>query len=200
MDIMIELEVTSFRNEQNNFNQVIAMYKELSPLFEEIQTVRDNYFDTEIFNSSIHTRAVPDKWSVAESIYHCYLLLKLTRVTTAYYVPVARVYMRLRRPKVKRYIDEMPNIYRGKTMKAPFILKPKMKRDYTLIELRELLEEETEKMKHSVDHLTQKECYWIRYPDPVPKYPNVVQVVKLLRIHEEHHYMVVMEREGRNRG
>lgn len=171
------------------------MYKGISPLFEEIQIMRDKYFNTAIFKSAIHTRSVPDKWSVAESIYHCYLLLKLTRITSACYLPIACFYMQLRRPEIKRYIDNMENIYRGKTMKAPFILKPKMKREYTLEELRDLLEEETEKMKFCVEPLTKEQCYWIRYPDPVPKYPNVVQVVKLLRIHEEHHYTVVTERE-----
>ncbi|WP_152657177.1 DinB family protein [Oceanobacillus sp. CFH 90083] len=175
------------------------MHRDLSPLFEELQKMRDKYFHTEIFKSSLHRRAVPDKWSVAESIYHCYLLLKLTRITSAYYLPVARFYMKLRRPKAKKYISDMPNIYRGKTMKAPFILKPKMKREYTLAELRDLLEEETEKMKLCVASLTKEQCYWIRYPDPVPKYPNVVQVVKLLRIHEEHHYKVVTERESKFR-
>lgn len=171
------------------------MRKEFSLLFDEIQTMRDKYFNTAMFKSSIHIRAVPDKWSVAESIYHCYLLLKLTRITSAYYLPVARFYMKIRRPRIKRYIDDMENIYRKKTMKAPFILKPKMKREYTLVELRDLLEEETEKMKLCIESLAKEQCYWIRYPDPVPRYPNVVQVVKLLRIHEEHHYTVVIERE-----
>ncbi|GGP10296.1 DinB family protein [Oceanobacillus neutriphilus] len=142
---------------------------------------------------------MPDKWSVAESIYHCYLLLKLTRITSACYLPIARSYMKLRHPKIKRHIDDMENIYREKTMKAPFILKPKMKREYALEELRNLLEEETEKLKSCVESLTKEQCYWIRYPDPVPEYPNVVQVVKPLRIHEEHHYMVVMERESKNK-
>ncbi|MEF3329739.1 DinB family protein [Oceanobacillus oncorhynchi] len=175
------------------------MYKNLPPLFDELQTMRDNYFHTEIFNSSIHNRAVPNKWSVAESIYHCYLLLKLTRITSVYYLPIACAYMKVRRPKVKRYMDDMSNIYSGKTMKAPFILKPKMKREYTLTELRDLLEEETEKMKKCVASLTKEQCYWIRYPDPVPGYPNVIQVVKLLKIHEEHHYRVVLEREAKSR-
>jgi len=96
-------------------------------------------------------------------------------------------------------MDDMSNIYSGKTMKAPFILKPKMKREYTLTELRGLLEEETEKLKTCVASLTKEQCYWIRYPDPVPDYPNVMQVVKLLRIHEEHHYRVVMKREAKFR-
>lgn len=173
---------------------MIIMHQDLWPLFEEIQTMRNKYFNTELFKSSIHTRIVPDKWSVAESIYHCYLLLKLTRITSAYYLPIACFYMKFRRPKVKRYIDDMENIYRKKTMKAPFILKPKMKKEYRLKELRDLLEEETEKMKTCVSSLTKEQCYWIRYPDPVPKYPNVMQVMKLLKIHEEHHYTVVTER------
>ncbi|MFD1064776.1 DinB family protein [Oceanobacillus locisalsi] len=175
------------------------MQNDLSLLFEELQAMRDTYFHTDIFKASIHKRVVPDKWSVAESIYHCYLLLKLTRLTSVCYLPVARAYMKVCRPTVKRYNVDMSNIYREKTMKAPFILKPKMKREYTLAELRELLEEETEKLKSCVAQLTKEQCYWIRYPDPVPAYPNVVQVVKLLRIHEEHHYTVVMEREQKFR-
>ena len=50
-------------------------------------------------------------------------------------------------------------------------------------------------MKKLVQNLSDEEDYSIKYPDPTPDYPNVVQTVKLLLIHEKHHYHVLMERE-----
>lgn len=50
-------------------------------------------------------------------------------------------------------------------------------------------------MKKLVQNLSDEEAYSIKYPDPIPDYSNVVQTVKLLLIHEKHHYHVLMERE-----
>ncbi len=175
------------------------MYMELEDIFEELETLRDDYFCTDEFNDDIYKRADPDKWSVGEVIYHCYLLLKLTRQLSEAYVPLSRTFMKLSRRSPEYYDSKMENIYAGETMKAPEILVPKMKREYSKGELRLMLEAETHRLKQCLGGLGKDELYWIRYPDPVPNYPNVIQTVKIAKIHEAHHYKIVLERERENR-
>ncbi|SDK89561.1 DinB family protein [Lacicoccus qingdaonensis] len=171
------------------------MNKEIRQAFDELEALRDEYFKTDEFNGNIYRRTHSDKWSIGEVVYHCYLLLKLTRQASLVYLPLSRMVMKIGRFKTAEYNGEMENIYAGPTMKAPKILEPDMDKLYSKGELRLMLEEETEKLKRLAEKLSDDEAYTIRYPDPVPDYPNVVQSVKLLLIHEKHHYNVLMERE-----
>lgn len=171
------------------------MNKEIRQAFDELEALRDEYFKTDEFNGNIYRRTHSDKWSIGEVIYHCYLLMKLTRQASEVYLPVSRLFIKISRFKAREYNGEMENIYAGPTMKAPKILEPDMDRRYSKGALRLMLEEETGKLKEMVRDLNDDEAYTIRYPDPVPDCPNVVQTVKLLLIHEKHHYDVLMERE-----
>ncbi|CAM4333245.1 DinB family protein [Lacicoccus alkaliphilus] len=173
------------------------MNKEIEKTFDELEALRNQYFSTKEFNGDIHKRAVPDKWSIGEVIYHCYLLVKFTRQFSQIYLPAARAAVKIGGMKAEEHDDHMDNIYAGPTMKAPKILEPDMGREYSKGELRLMLEEETEKLKVLVQDLTDTEAYTIRYPDPVPDYPNIVQAMKVGLIHEKHHYNVLMERERR---
>lgn len=168
---------------------------EIQETFNDLENQRDRFFSTTEFNGEIYRRKVEDKWSVGEVIYHCYLLLKLTRIASQVYLPVAGFIRSVGRFKPDFHNGEMHNIYAGQTMKAPKILEPNMKRPYFKGELRLMLEEETAKLKKLIENVNDDATYWIRYPDPVPGYPNVVQAVKLLKIHEVHHYDVVIKRE-----
>lgn len=170
---------------------------EIERTFNELEALRDHYFKTEEFNGDIYKRAEPDKWSIGEVIYHCYLLLRLTRQFSQVYLPAARLFIKAGGIKTAEQNGHMHNIYAGPTMKAPKILEPKMDRRYSKGELRLMLEEETEKLKKQVTGLSDREAYTIRYPDPVPNWPNVVQMIKVGYIHEKHHYNVLMERERR---
>lgn len=171
------------------------MNEEIRKSFDELEVLRDEYFKTAEFNGEIHKRVQNDKWSIGEVIYHCYLLLKLTRQASEVYLPVSRLLIKMSIFKTEEHNGEMENIYAGATMKAPKFLEPDMDRRYSKGELRLMLEEETEQLKKLVQNLSDDEAYSIRYPDPIPDYPNVVQTVKLLLIHEKHHYHVLMERE-----
>lgn len=175
------------------------MHRELENIFDELEEVRNEYFKTREFNEDIYKRVQSDKWSVGEVIYHCYLLLKLTRQLSEVYVPLSKAYMNLFHQKPKMYDSKMENIYAGQTMQAPGILIPNMKRAYTKGELRHMLEAETARLKKCLDGLSKDEIYWIRYPDPVPNYPNVIQTVKVAKIHEAHHYKIVQERTRSHR-
>lgn len=173
------------------------MNHEIEKAFKELEALRDDYFQTEEFNGDIYNRAEPDKWSIGEAIYHCYLLVKLTRQFSEVYLPMAKLFIKIGGIKAREQNGHMHNIYAGPTMKAPKILEPKMERRYSKGELRLMLEEETEKLKSMVSGLTDREAYTIRYPDPVPGWPNVVQMIKVGLIHEQHHYDVLMKRECR---
>lgn len=175
------------------------MYWEMEEIFDELEALRNDYFRTDEFNDDIYKRAVPDKWSIGEVIYHCYLLLKLTRQLSEVYVPLSRTFMKISHRSPEYYDSEMENIYAGETMKAPDILVPKMKKEYSKGELRLMLETETDRLKKCLESLNKDELYWIRYPDPVPGYPNIIQTVKVAKIHEAHHYKIVVERERENR-
>ncbi len=171
------------------------MNKEIERTFDELEVLRDHYFSTEAFNGDIYKRPVPDKWSIGEVIYHCYLLLKLTRQFSQIYLPAARPAVKICGIKTCEFNGHMENIYAGPTMKAPKILVPKMERRYSKGELRLMLEAETERIRELLQDLSDAEVYTIRYPDPVPDYPNIVQWMKLVLIHEKHHYEVLMKRE-----
>ena len=173
------------------------MNREIEKTFEELEALRNHYFSTKEFNGDIYKRAVADKWSIGEVIYHCYLLLRFTRQFSQIYLPAARAAIKIGGIKAGEHNGHMDNIYAGPTMKAPKILEPDMERRYSKGELRLMLEEETEKLKVLVEDLTDTEAYTIRYPDPVPDYPNVVQAIKVGLIHEKHHYNVLIKRERR---
>lgn len=172
------------------------MLPEFEEVFTELEEMRNEYFKTPEFNGDIHKRVVRNKWSIEEVLYHCYLLLKFTRQASEVYLPAGKIAMKLSSGKPKDYNGNMNNIYEGpEPMPAPCILIPKVNNDYSKGELRLMMEDETEKMKKLVGKLSKDEAYWITYPDPVPDYPNTVQTVKLLQIHEAHHYNVLMQRE-----
>lgn len=169
------------------------MNNELQKAFEILEDTRNEFFSSRAFNGDIHTRVEDERWSIAESIYHCYKLVKLTRIGLELYLPLSKLVLRTVRCKNEN--NEMPNIYAGKTMPAPFILVPGNVDDLDKGKLRHLLEVETRKINKLVQNLTKREVYCIRLPDPVPNYPNIIQTIKLLEIHERHHYEIVTKRQ-----
>lgn len=169
------------------------MHHELETVFNKLETTRNLYFGSAPFNGDIHSRVVTDKWSIAESIYHCYKLLKITRLTLQIYLPLAKPIVNLR--KSVQHNRTMPNIYEGKTMPAPIVLFPGDVSHLSKGDLRNMLEEETEQIKSMIKKLSDKEIFGIRLPDPVPNFPNILQTIKLAEIHERHHYKIVSERQ-----
>ena len=178
---------------------VVSMHRELEELFEELEALRNDYFSTDEFNDDLYKRDVPEKWSVGEVICHCWLLLKYFRMISRVYNPPARMLLKLSCQSPAGYDAHMENIYAGETMKAPAFLVPDMKREYSKGELRMMLEVQTEKLKRALEGLDRDALYRIRYPDPVAGWPNIIQSVKLAKIHEAHHYGIVLERVRENR-
>lgn len=78
-------------------------------------------------------------------------------------------------------------------MPAPFLLKPPtdLAQKTALQEVQDLLDTETNKLKVQLDNIEENIAGQIYFPDPIAHYPNVIQSVHLLAIHEQHHFKIV---------
>ncbi|QXE03300.1 DinB family protein [Terribacillus sp. DMT04] len=139
-------------------------------------------------------RPLPDKWSIGETYYHLYLLLKRFRQLNLAYIPLAKRFIRTgkRRP----YKTEIADIYQayrnkhGKPMRAPSILLPP-KDIHTKLQFQQLkqdLHHETNRLERMVGSIDNETAGHIRYPDPLAHYPNLIQSIHLIGIHEQHHF------------
>lgn len=54
-----------------------------------------------------------------------------------------------------------------------------------------LLEGETDRLMVNLNTIRQDVAGQIYYPDPIADYPNLVQCVHLLAIHEQHHFNIM---------
>lgn len=138
----------------------------------------------------------PDKWSIGETYYHLYLLLKRFRQLNKIYIPVSKPFSLLR--KHASYETKIEDIYtayrerRGKPMKAPFILLPpkKVENKIEFVQLKEALHNETLKLEKMVSAIDNTIAGRIHYPDSLARYPNLIQSIHLIGIHEQHHFQL----------
>lgn len=59
------------------------------------------------------------------------------------------------------------------------------------IELEELLSRETDEIKKLVQNIEENIAGHIVFLDPIAHYPNLIQSIQLLAIHEKHHFMIM---------
>ncbi|MFD1361853.1 DinB family protein [Lentibacillus salinarum] len=138
----------------------------------------------------------PGKWSIGETLYHLILMVRMLRRFSYVYIPVMLPIARLRRKKP--YQTETSDIYKGfrekkkRPMKAPFIINPPagLETKYNFTRIQEQLDMETKMLKERLQTIEEDIAGHIRYPDPVADYPNLIQCVHLLAIHEYHHFEV----------
>ncbi|MRG85969.1 DinB family protein [Salinibacillus xinjiangensis] len=148
-------------------------------------------------NEQLWSRPAKEKWGVGESIYHLYLMMKLVKHAATLTIPSMKLYSRF--VKDKPFPRETYDIYqeykekKKKGMKAPFVLNPPQRIRYRLDfkELHQLLMKETEKVKSKVERIDEDIAGHIVFFDPVAHYPNLIQVIHLLAIHEQHHFSII---------
>lgn len=58
-------------------------------------------------------------------------------------------------------------------------------------ELEKLLTRETDEIKKLVQNIEENIAGHIVFLDPVAHYPNLIQSIQLLAIHERHHFMIM---------
>ena len=138
------------------------------------------------------------KWSIGEHFYHLYLILKMLHTATKYSLfltPFAK--MRRNKP----FATEIHDIYeeyqskKGQGMRAPGILVPPKKISFTLnsYDIEHLLINETLALQELVKDIEEDVAGHIIFPDPIAHYPNLIQAIQLLAIHERHHYEITFK-------
>ena len=75
-------------------------------------------------------------------------------------------------------------------MKAPSLIKPpeNLEKKWTIDEIKAALDDETKRLKHLVESIDEPIAGHIVFPDPVAYYPNLIQTIHILAIHEAHHF------------
>lgn len=172
--------------------------KKIQSYFDLIEIQRDVFYQ-DIMNEikDPWKRPQADKWSVGETIYHLMLLARLVRKFSSIYLPVMMPYGHLRKKRL--YKTEIHNIYEAynhvkkRPMRAPFLLVPPgiLSQKYNFADVQELLRTETAQLKIKLSGIDEHVAGQIKYPDPIAHYPNIIQSVHLLAIHEQHHFTLV---------
>ncbi|EEL48995.1 MULTISPECIES: DinB family protein [Bacillota] len=136
------------------------------------------------------------KWSIGEHLYHLYLITKMLKVAIKFsftLLPYAKI------RKNAPFATDIHDIYaeykekHGRGMKAPWILVPPKKVYYTMNgkELEQLLVNETNAIKVCVQNIEENIAGHIVFFDPIANYPNLIQAIQLLAIHEKHHFLIM---------
>lgn len=136
------------------------------------------------------------KWSIGEHLYHLYLILRMVKVATKFSF-VLIPYAKLKRNT--RFDTEIHDIFtefkekKGRGMKAPWILIPpkKIRHSMNVRELEQLLLNETNEMEAVVKNIEEDIAGHIVFLDPIANYPNLIQAIQLLAIHEKHHFIMI---------
>ncbi|WP_442602253.1 DinB family protein [Paenibacillus sp. KN14-4R] len=139
------------------------------------------------------------KWSIGEHLYHLYLILRMLRRATRFSF-VLTPYAKLKRNKP--FATEINDIYaeyknkKGRGMRAPRMLVPPKRIRYSLDAkaLEQLLLNETNAMEDLVQNMEEDIAGHIVFLDPLANYPNLIQSIQLLAIHENHHFTIIENR------
>jgi len=76
---------------------------------------------------------------------------------------------------------------------------PPSKKRFTLSsdDIEQLLVNETSAMQELVKNIEEDIAGHIVFPDPIAHYPNLIQSIQLLAIHEKHHFTIIKEQYNR---
>ncbi|TQR21402.1 DinB family protein [Psychrobacillus vulpis] len=169
--------------------------------FTTLEKQRESLFPTlkSLSMTKLWERPEENKWSIGESIYHLFLITKMLRVAAIITIPCTKFYAQMMRNKsFEHSINDIYKEYKekhGKTMNAPFILNPSNKiynsMDFT--QLNQLLINETLKVSKIVDNIEEDIAGHIIFLDPVANFPNLIQAIQLLAIHEAHHFRIIQK-------
>ena len=146
--------------------------------------------DLGIGPEALWSRPEPDRWSIGETLQHLTKMLRLFRRFSAAALLLGRPLATLRehRPFATRSQD----IFAGAALPAPFLVRPRRPTGTpTLDAVLQALERETASLQSGLDR--EKEAVlghtWLW--DPFMGAQNLLQVVDLLAIHEEHHFRIL---------
>ncbi|MGY0694439.1 DinB family protein [Virgibacillus sp. FSP13] len=171
--------------------------KQIRLHFQKLEAQRTAFFrDSNLNFADSWTRPLPEKWSIGETLYHLLLMARLFRRFSLVYIPVMLPLAHLR--KKKAYKIEIHDIYqeyrlkKKRAMNAPFLIKPPadLEEKWNVEEIKSFLEQETDRLMDILNNIDQDVAGQIYYPDPIAAYPNLIQCIHLLAIHEQHHFTI----------
>lgn len=178
--------------------------KSMAHHFHLLQEQRTHYLPCihSLSQEQLWHREKEGKWSIGEHFYHLYLILKMLKTATKFSL-ILTPYAKMRRNKP--FATEINDIYeeyknkKGRGMRAPGILVPPSKIRFTLSsdEIEQLLVNETSAMQELVKNIEENIAGHIVFPDPLAHYPNLIQSIQLLAIHEKHHFRIMAEQYNR---
>ncbi|BAD66499.1 MULTISPECIES: DinB family protein [Shouchella] len=153
----------------------------------------------EPFKGEEWKRPCEDKWSFGETFYHLFLMVKRFKQLNKLYLPLSKPIAAIR--KNKPYETHSKDVYKQyhkkhhKPMKAPSMLIPpkEIQKNTSFAQLVTSLDAETKQLQNMVDQIKDEIAGHIRYPDPIADYPNLIQSIHLLGIHENHHFQLCKE-------
>ncbi|WP_058307084.1 DinB family protein [Gracilibacillus massiliensis] len=163
--------------------------------FNRIYEQRETFLDVlKPFKDREWEPPIEGKWSFGETYYHLYLMVKRFRQLNKIYVPIYKPIATIRRRA--SYKTDIHDIYAEYTqnnkqpMKAPSVLlPPKGIQDKIMFEEIIInLETETHILEEGLANIPDDIAGQIRYPDPIAYYPNLIQSINLIGIHEKHHF------------
>lgn len=174
--------------------------KEIEKHFDTLIRQREAFYQESILDfDRAWNRSLSEKWSIGETLYHLYKMIRLFRRFSNFYMPVMLpiAYIRKRKP----YKTKTHNIYEEYTeekkrpMEAPSLIVPPLglERKWNITEIQWFLEYETDQLKNRLKFIPQNIAGQIYYPDPVAYYPNLIQSIHLLAIHEKHHFDLTLK-------
>lgn len=172
--------------------------KSMQKHFLTLYSQRDTFYH-EVKCLDAWKRPLPEKWSLGETLYHLLLMIRLFRRASMFYIPLMYPVAYLRRNK--RYKTEIYDIYKEyrnvkkKGMSAPPLIIPPANIKEDVSEIKYKIALETSKLIKMLINIDEDIVGQIYYPDPIAKYPNVIQSIHLLAIHEQHHFDLVKKYE-----
>lgn len=174
--------------------------------FHTLQEQRSHYIPSihSLSQKELWYRGEEGKWSIGEHFYHLYLILRMLKTATTcslFLTPYAKI------RRNKPFATEIHDIYeeyklkKGKGMKAPGILVPPKKIRFALNskDIEQYLVNDTMAMKKLVEDIEEGVAGHIIFPDPIAHYPNLIQAIQLLAIHERHHFEITERLIGANK-
>lgn len=170
----------------------------ISKHFQTLTGQRDQFMPDiqSLSQEKLWERIEDGKWSIGEHLYHLYLITRMLKVATKLsfvLIPYAKI------KRNKKFETEIHDIYaefkekKGRGMRAPWILVPpkKIRHSMDVRELERLLLDETVAMQKLVENIEEEIAGHIVFLDPMANYPNLIQGIQLLAIHEKHHFRII---------
>ncbi|WP_064504251.1 hypothetical protein [Alkalihalobacillus trypoxylicola] len=161
-------------------------------IYEQRNTMKDIL---DLYKGKEWHRIHDDKWSLGETYYHLYLLIKWFRRLNIFYLPISKIFLKNSNQIYLKNSHDIYSQYRKthkKPMKAPFILIPpkNIERKISFNQLLLELNNETLLFEKMVAVYEENQAGQIKFPDPIAHYPNLIQSVDLIGIHENHHFQL----------